>query len=85
MWCRRQEREAASSRQAALEEMQLNIQQIFSMIVDKKIEPGFVQNTLDSTKEIASKVWEVEDDYESDNDLPDKILGIGKCQPNYTI
>ena len=68
-----------------MEEMQLNIQQIFSRIVDKKIEPGFVQNTLASTKEIASKVWEVEDDYESDNDVPEKILGIIRCQPNYTI
>ena len=54
--------------------MQLNIQQIFSLLVNSKDCPVQVPRKIARAGRMANKMWEVEDDYDSDSDIPIRRL-----------
>ena len=60
-----------------MEAMQLNIQQIFSLLVNSKDCPVQVPRKMARAGRMGTmgcKVWEVEDDYDSDSDIPIRRL-----------
>jgi len=82
---RRQAQLAESSRQAAQEEMQSSIQQIFALLGEKISKPGAAShNRLARTSKIG-RLWQVEDDYESDSDIThSRVLEFRRTQSDNT-
>ena len=75
---RRETESKEASHQAAQEEMQSNIQQIFALLGEKMSKPLTAENRLSNTSKMGS-VWEVEDDYESDSDISNnRVLEFGR-------